>query len=461
MMRRLTGLIAGLTLLCFVPVSPAQDYVGDQTCQVCHADFPEQGFFDAYMRSGHPWMLVATMGQEPAADLYPHGVPLPELPEGVTWADVNYIFGNFSSGHGYLVDTTGTVIGRNFPYSYCVRCHTTGYDPNGGPTNGIAGSWVYEGIRCEECHGPGSEHAGTFGGTEFDLDAANQACQRCHYAGADVDRIDFTPAGPDEEGFGEFGHHPQAEQFMRSPHKNGSCTMCHDPHKSTFFPEEGGVERHCTDCHDEAEHQLPPGMANLECEDCHMAADASHIFRITTQPIAAADNVYVEDDKTYWNVDTNGNAFLTLDLVCLECHKEGGEAFPLTLEEAAEEAAQIHVPAELTVDIKVNEEDDLLLATTADNISIDVSVQPGASDGVAADWWMVTNTVWGWYYWDPFTGNWFPGFYPSLVDFPVFEVNDYNLYNSTLPAGYYTMWFAVFADDGAWDVDVVPTYVSD
>ncbi|NOX56746.1 MAG: hypothetical protein GXP27_20350 [Planctomycetes bacterium] len=446
------------------PALAQNGYIGDDTCKICHQDL-----YDSYMQSGHPWMLVPTNRQQPAADLYPHGVPLPELPQGVTWDQVDYIFGNFSSGHGYVVGTNaegtqGIVLNRGFPYNFCVRCHTTGYDPTGGPTNGITGSWVQNGIRCEGCHGPGEQHATSFGGNPPDLNEARAVCANCHYAGTDVERIDFTPPEPDQEGFGSFGHHPQAEQLLRSPHKNGDCSWCHDPHKSTFFPEEGGVIKHCTDCHDAKQHPLPPAMAHVDCVECHMTEGGGHrhihLFQIMTQPIAAADNVYVDetDQKTYWNVDANGNAFLTLDLVCLTCHN-GQEAFAMTLEEAAAEAQGIHVPTVLTVDIKVNGQDDFLLVQQDQQVSVDASVAPGASQNVPATWWILASTNFGWFYWDPIFDGWLPGLYPSLVDFGVFEVQDYNLYNDTLPPGTYSFWLAVFANDGAMDVDVVPVYV--
>jgi len=112
------------------------------------------------------------------------------------------------------------------------------------------------------------------------------------------------------------------------------------------------------------------------------------------------------------------------------------------------------------VDLTINGNDDLDILTPADNVSVDVTVTAGDQDGVAADWWIVASTVWGWYYWDPFTGDWFPGFYPSLVDFPILDVDNFNLYNGTLPAGYYNFWFAVFPDGGDMAIDVVPLYVT-
>ncbi|MBL7041903.1 MAG: hypothetical protein ISR77_24940 [Pirellulaceae bacterium] len=347
-------------------------YLGDAVCSFCHPDTHAD-----YMQTGHPWKLVATNRADPPAGenadfgdplTYPWGVPLPDRPDGVVWGDVDYIQGNFSSGHGYLIGdhypvdengdpvldgdgnpvvNEGYNINRGFSYSRCVKCHVTGYDPEGGETNGITGTWDQPGIRCEECHGPQGGLPSHFVQAP-DLDVARNACVRCHYGGDDVENIDFNPATM------HFGHHPQAEQWLASPHydmvtddgERHQCAVCHNQHRSTFFndqyPEgEGGIKRQCVDCHQDKEGSITGGMADLECKDCHMAAGHTHIFRITHEPIAAADNL---DENGFWNKDENGQSFLTLDLACLGCHSEEGESFPLTLEEAAEDAHGIHAP---------------------------------------------------------------------------------------------------------------------
>lgn len=441
-------------------------YVGDQTCGVCHEDI-----FDTYMLTGHPWKVVFTGGSNPPEFdnngfmAFPHDV---ELPEGVDWTQVNYLFGHFHSGAtggaGRTVDLDGNQAYGN--YGGCVKCHVTGYNPDGGPTNGVTGSWLREGIRCEECHGLGGDHVASFGVTPPPGDAHN-SCLRCHYAGADVDNIEFHV----DEFFGSSHiHHPQAEQVLASPHfRRGQlkCHYCHDVHKSTFFEEEGGQDRHCTECHDAAEHSLPAGMAWMDCKDCHMP-QGSHLFKITTEPITAAENMHdvAENGRGFLNKDEEGKSFMTLDQVCLGCHtgEAGGRA--LTLQEAAEAAESMHGYRELLADVVVDSagatghhENTFQITTQDDQVTVDLSLWPGGSNGVPADWFIVASTDWGWYYWDPTLG-WQPGLVPSLVDFDVFEVDPaYNVFDGTLFPGYYTFWFGVFTEDGVTTVDSSSIYV--
>ena len=118
------------------------------------------------------------------------------------------------------------------------------------------------------------------------------------------------------------------------------------------------------------------------------------------------------------------------------------------------------VPDPLAVDVKVNGLDLFEILAETDNVSVDVTVAAGASDNVPADWFIVASTNWGWYYFDLGTGGFVPGLFPTLDGYPVEDVAPpYNVYDGTLPAGYYTFWFGVFADDGSVALDTVPVYV--
>lgn len=478
MVRRLCcfSVILGMSLLSRAAF--AQNYAGDQACSGCH-----KPIFDDYRLSGHPYKLNYIGGVEPAADTWPHTPPPPTaetLENG--WEDVEYVIGNFFwkarfvQRDGYI--HTGDAVQYNLatgefsgyhsgelkPYN-CQRCHCTGEDytegTHQGGLPGITGTWALDGVQCEACHGPAGDHANSgFPPTVFPT--GGKDCDECHYRDEDF-RM------PWKGGF--MRHHQQGEDLSHSPH-DFHCTTCHDPHKSVVYGL-GGTITECTDCHAAADHQVKfPGMAHLDCVDCHMpfmgksavatgpySADIrGHLFRIMTDPIAAADNV----TDGFWNQDENGNAAITLDYACLACHNDEGDSFTLSLEGAAAAAAGIHTPdgpGPLAVDVKANGLDDFEILTQADNVSVDVTVAAGASDGVPADWFIVASTNWGWYYWDPTLG-WLPGLYPSLVDFPIFEVDPpYNVYDGTLFAGYYTFWFGVFANDGTMALDTMPVYV--
>ncbi|MHC4990193.1 MAG: cytochrome c3 family protein [Planctomycetota bacterium] len=371
MRLRKTPLVASILLACSATF--AQEYVGDTACSGCHANFPYMGFFDAYRASGHPWKLFRTDGATPAADTYP-STPLPPLPmafgEQLEWGDVGFIIGNYfwkarfvkynpgMPDDGYIWtgdagDATQWNLatqefvpyhpGEDRPYN-CGRCHTTGYDPEGNMDGrlGLIGTWTEEGIRCEACHGPSSLHIADPSNV---APPGGKACSECHYRDAEF-RM------PWRSGF--MRHHQQAEDFSHSPHNEMlSCENCHNPHRSTVY-QDGGMTTHCSDCHpgsDANNFYAISGMGDIDCIDCHMPymaksavalntykADVKgHIFRITHEEIAAADNV----TDGFWNQDENGESFITLDYACLGCHEEIGE--PLTLEEAAGFALNIHV----------------------------------------------------------------------------------------------------------------------
>ena len=138
--------------------------------------------------------------------------------------------------------------------------------------------------------------------------------------------------------------------------------------------QDGGNIMDCSDCHPgntgNSFYQVA-GMEFLDCMDCHMpfmgksavAFNASmgdisgHLFRITTDAIAAEDNVTDIDGTLYWNQDMDGESFTTLDYSCLGCHIDVGDG--LTLEAAAAYALNMHTDhaaclADLNGDGQVN-----------------------------------------------------------------------------------------------------------
>ena len=60
----------------------------------------------------------------------------------------------------------------------CLPCHTTGYGHGGYGAPGVTVN--LEGVQCEECHGPGGEHAATMDKTKITPVPAVTVCSRCH-----------------------------------------------------------------------------------------------------------------------------------------------------------------------------------------------------------------------------------------------------------------------------------------
>lgn len=65
----------------------------------------------------------------------------------------------------------------------------------------LIGTWAFNGIQCEACHGPGSEHARTGDKTKITIDTSAASCGTCHSRGTDMAVI------PAKDGFIE--HHEQ------------------------------------------------------------------------------------------------------------------------------------------------------------------------------------------------------------------------------------------------------------
>lgn len=305
----------------------AADYVGSDACFSCHPDK-----YNDWKASGHPYKLRTATAAKFA--------PLP-LPKGYTWDDISYVIGGhrwkarYMDKQGYIITTdkegkamptqwniaTGKWVdynpGKKTPYK-CGPCHMTGYSPEGHQDGleGIVGTWVAPGIHCEECHGPGGEHAAAGDKTKIKVDSTAEACGKCHIRG----KKEKTPA---KAGFIE--HHEQYNEYVSSPHMKAGlmCQTCHDPHKPARY----GIRKACGECHTKQATDFKDSLmqkASIRCIDCHMpkagkSAEAksklegdvrTHNWKINTDPKAM---MFIENG-------TFASGILTLDFVCLNCH---------------------------------------------------------------------------------------------------------------------------------------------
>ena len=192
--------------------SAGAEFVGSETCSVCHADL-----YDVFMQSGHPYKLNAVVDGQPPE--YPFTEVL-DVPEGYTWDDISYVIGGYN-WKARFIDLEGFIItglpgtrgdgntdyvsqfnfpnpvvgndagwvgyhpGEEKPYT-CGVCHTTGYNPDGHQNDmpGMIGTWTEDGVFCEECHGPGSQHASDPYGVILDIERSSALCGECHLRGS-------------------------------------------------------------------------------------------------------------------------------------------------------------------------------------------------------------------------------------------------------------------------------------
>ncbi len=380
-------------------------YVGASACSACHADYAA-----VHRQHGHANSLSAGVGQPPLLSAAATDARVPSPPGGFEWTDIAYIVGGylrraiFVDHGGYLLTTglTGTAtqwlldFGPNattaafdayepaadapLPFDYsCFQCHTTGaqrQDParpefqDGRP--GLAGTWSEDGVQCEACHGPGSQHFTIAGGQVqirrdrifVDLDGS-QTCVGCHGGGLDESSHTIQARG------GYIEHFEQADELAASGyHARFACGVCHDPHTSTVYDRASAIRNQCRACHTDVTDAKHGGKVYVRasdgysepvtCESCHMpyaslgggtaapsvvgetarVADVrTHIFRINVAPLDYT--AFFSDDGSQVRLDENGEAAVTVDFICLRCHNGNG-LFDLTLPRAAEIAEFMH-----------------------------------------------------------------------------------------------------------------------
>jgi len=206
----------------------------------------------------------------------------------------------------------------------CGRCHTTGYAEQGHQNNqeGIDGTWTFEGIQCENCHGPGSRHTEDPQGVGMVVDRTSQLCGQCHVR----DEKALIAAN---DGFEE--HNQQFSDLYNSQHFALSCVTCHEPHASSQYVNETvnpnqGISQVCESCHWSQEAVQNVRLhGGVDCVDCHMAPMAksavadpetwrgdirSHQFAINPDPEAPQFN----------EAGTQVMPYLTLTYACGQCH---------------------------------------------------------------------------------------------------------------------------------------------
>ncbi|MCF8412270.1 MAG: T9SS type A sorting domain-containing protein [Melioribacteraceae bacterium] len=210
--------------------------------------------------------------------------------------------------------------------SYCVSCHSTGYDTNADNDGfddfdftfpdslqlanwGHPGGHLFDGvadslaalypdamsrgnIQCESCHGPGSGHYGQVGDSKITSMLDSKICAQCHDSGT---------------------HHVYPAQWDVSGHANppgraewsGSCARCHTT--SGFIAYAAGEEVPA----------VPGGVEAISCVACHdphSVANENQIRKVT-----AVLNNGVEVEAGDQGEGGKG-------ILCMNCHQSRRDA---------------------------------------------------------------------------------------------------------------------------------------
>jgi len=282
--------------------------------------------------------------------------------------------------------------GRN---AVCQGCHTVGtYGVNADPdldNGGYDETAVarLEGVQCENCHGPGSEHPSPdFGSVAISL--AAEVCGSCH----------------DES------HHPTYTEWSQSAHGSGtvafaagraSCAKCHngvegpryldDPAGYTNLPADPTeiVAHTCPTCHDPHSNENPHQLRNASvqdvvlpnavivenagagrlCMNCHNGRrqDYDVLAQLTDGSTHFGPHHSVQGDmlagvNAYEQVNPSftfaSSKHLLVEDGCVHCHTHAHEADPIsgsstftghTFEPTVEACQECHGPVQDFIDI--------------------------------------------------------------------------------------------------------------
>jgi len=285
----------------------------------------------------------------------------------------------------------------------CISCHSVGFDANTNSANGgfddIAAQtgWVFptvltngnwaampaalknvSNVQCENCHGPGSQHAFSLGNTNFITRTfASGDCAQCHDSlSHHVKTTEWgnsrhavatrTPSGPSRyncvrchtaPGFEDFIEHAgttNVPYVTNTVYEAITCAACHDPHDGThphqlraaniYTLPEGttvtnvGLGALCMQCHHSRNGSATTNIANYKLGLPTWAGGSSFGPHDST----AGDMVEGVNAITYGKYIPSGSHSAVITNVCVGCHmqpvattdpafgKAGGHTFSMT-----------------------------------------------------------------------------------------------------------------------------------
>lgn len=219
-----TVLIA--TLFALIAIGPAlgAEYVGSDVCGNCHKEI-----YNSWKDSAHSKALIK------AEDAIKAGFP---MPAGVDPKNLQYTF--MGKNLVIWIDKSGNIVRDQYkvgekkwePNVYgedkfsCALCHTTGYDSKGTMFTGSnpyqSGTWKFESVGCERCHGAGSEHAAGASKVNIKVDNSTELCGQCHSQKA------VTGLDPYRRYRNQYNDITQSKHYQAM-----TCIKCHSAHNTT------------------------------------------------------------------------------------------------------------------------------------------------------------------------------------------------------------------------------------
>lgn len=148
----------------------------------------------------------------------------------------------------------------------CFPCHSVGYGTASGFVD-ITSTPHLTGVQCENCHGPGSNHAADPDSVHLEVNLEASLCGACHQSCHGL-------CGED--------HHPQFEQWSTSKHASAWSDIQWDP----------DVQDDCLQCHSTDYRLAPDGskptvaeaLYDLECVACHVPHGSPNVGQLRLPP---------------------------------------------------------------------------------------------------------------------------------------------------------------------------------
>lgn len=374
---RLVVIMLGVGFLYIATPSRAQDdaepeFIGSRLCFGCHRDVGP-----AHLESRHALTLSAVADEGAVLGDFAQTsealiVQLPgeDEPRALTLDDIAYAVGTGRNVQRYLVAVEGEAAegeeaateylvlpvewnvrtGQWQPYilagewpapeydweNQCAACHVTGFTVE-------AGAWLEDGVQCETCHGPGSDHLAVVRSRDAKPEAISASivlspdsaiCGQCHSQGESADGhpypVDYV-AGDDLLAEGGFtlvppddtahwwpsGHarqkYMQFNEWLNSTHASSleglrsseraddACLVCHSvDYVWGRVPDGAGAS-------EEGEAPASVTVANaahgVECVSCHVIhpedGEAAGLdFMLSAEPYAMCVECHQDTDVT-------------------------------------------------------------------------------------------------------------------------------------------------------------------
>jgi len=298
----------------------AATFIGSQMCRPCHATV-----FDAYAKTPMARSSGRVESISPAsftAAGHRYQIANQKLIFDGGSASIDYFIGSNAAGRTYLREREGYLF--ELPVTWyaqrqawdaspgyedhkevhltraveasCLLCHASRVRPVLGTQNRFGDPpFLENGVACERCHGPGSEHvqdpaeSKMVNPARLDPERRDAVCSQCHLTGeARIERpgrkfaefragdrlADVATYFVSKMGRRDLKVTSHVEKLAASACKTGAgdalwCGTCHDPHTNADHSQPA-----CVGCHAAAHRQQE------RCVTCHMprskAVDANH-----------------------------------------------------------------------------------------------------------------------------------------------------------------------------------------